>query len=131
MYFSCIQEPRKLILINKPLDSCYCREFKCSLLFHIRKKKWSVIFFDFLMIKFSCCLQEGSAFSHCTTCKAQFHLRVEFLEDYAWRKIKFRIFVARDVLLVFLAVQTVRAILIHFWFVCAVYFMSTYFSSIY
>ncbi|XP_042403933.1 uncharacterized protein LOC121993271 [Zingiber officinale] len=54
-------------------------------------------------------VKEGSAFSHCTTCKARFHLRVEFLEDYAWRKIKFRIFVARDVLLVFLAVQTVIA----------------------
>ncbi|KAL4194842.1 hypothetical protein AMTRI_Chr05g70490 [Amborella trichopoda] len=48
----------------------------------------------------------GFAFSHCTTCKAQFHLRVELLEDYSWRKIKFKIFVARDVLLVFLAVQT-------------------------
>ncbi|XP_042475380.1 uncharacterized protein LOC122057370 isoform X1 [Macadamia integrifolia] len=54
-------------------------------------------------------VKEGFAFSHCTTCKAQFHLRVEFLEDYSWRKIKFRIFVARDVLLVFLAVQTVIA----------------------
>ncbi|KAF8393272.1 hypothetical protein HHK36_021513 [Tetracentron sinense] len=48
---------------------------------------------------------EGFAFSHCTTCKAQFHLRVDLLEDYSWRKIKFRIFVARDVILVFLAVQ--------------------------
>ncbi|XP_043723118.1 uncharacterized protein LOC122670343 isoform X1 [Telopea speciosissima] len=54
-------------------------------------------------------VKEGFAFSHCTTCKAQFHLRVELLEDYSWRKIKFRIFVARDVLLVFLAVQTVIA----------------------
>ncbi|GMH04490.1 hypothetical protein Nepgr_006329 [Nepenthes gracilis] len=45
------------------------------------------------------------AFSHCTTCKAQFHLRVELFEDNSWRKIKFRLFVARDVLLVFLAVQ--------------------------
>ncbi|OEL17557.1 hypothetical protein BAE44_0021426 [Dichanthelium oligosanthes] len=26
-------------------------------------------------------VKEGTAFSHCTTCKAQFHLRVEFLED--------------------------------------------------
>ncbi|THU63385.1 hypothetical protein C4D60_Mb01t15210 [Musa balbisiana] len=52
---------------------------------------------------------EGFAFSHCTTCKAQFHLRVEFLEDYSWRKIKFRVFVARDVFLVFLAIQTVIA----------------------
>ncbi|CAL9189846.1 unnamed protein product [Musa hybrid cultivar] len=55
------------------------------------------------------CHTEGFAFSHCTTCKAQFHLRVEFLEDYPWRKIKFRVFVARDVFLVFLAIQTVIA----------------------
>ncbi|KAK1298614.1 hypothetical protein QJS10_CPB14g01112 [Acorus calamus] len=54
-------------------------------------------------------VKEGVAFSHCTTCKAQFHLRVELLEDYPWRKMKFRIFVARDVLLVFLAVQTLIA----------------------
>nr|KYP51149.1 E3 ubiquitin-protein ligase MARCH1 [Cajanus cajan] len=52
---------------------------------------------------------EGFAFSHCTTCKAQFHLRVELFEDNSWRKIKFRLFVARDVFLVFLAVQTVIA----------------------
>ncbi|XP_078168834.1 RING/FYVE/PHD zinc finger superfamily protein [Carex rostrata] len=56
-------------------------------------------------------VKEGFAFSHCTTCKAQFHLRVEFLEDYPWRKIKFRLFVARDVLLVFLIVQTIIACL--------------------
>ncbi|KAF5179965.1 RING/FYVE/PHD zinc finger superfamily protein [Thalictrum thalictroides] len=56
-------------------------------------------------------VKEGFAFSHCTTCKAQFHLRVEKLEDYSWRKTKFRIFVARDVLLVFLAVQTVISLL--------------------
>lgn len=54
-------------------------------------------------------VKEGFAFSHCTTCKAQFHLRVEMLEDYSWRKMKFRIFVARDVILVFLAVQTAIA----------------------
>jgi len=52
-------------------------------------------------------MQEGFAFSHCTTCKAQFHLRVESFEDNSWHKLKFRLFVARDVLLVFLAVQTV------------------------
>ena len=51
--------------------------------------------------------QEGFAFSHCTTCKAQFHLQVVKVEDNSWRKIKFRLFVARDVFLVFLAVQTV------------------------
>ncbi|KAJ0745328.1 putative Zinc finger, RING-CH-type, Zinc finger, RING/FYVE/PHD-type [Helianthus annuus] len=52
-------------------------------------------------------VKEGHAFSHCTTCKAQFHLRVVELEENSWRKIKFRLFVARDVCLVFLAVQTV------------------------
>lgn len=56
-------------------------------------------------------VKEGFAFSHCTTCKAQFHLHVEQLEDYSWRKIKFRIFVARDVILVFLAVQTVISLM--------------------
>lgn len=56
-------------------------------------------------------VKEGFAFSHCTTCKAQFHLRVETWEDNSWRKMKFRIFVARDVLLVFLAVQLTIAII--------------------
>lgn len=59
-------------------------------------------------VNFAHFLQEGFAFSHCTTCKAQFHLRVELFADNSWRKIKFRLFVARDVFLVFLAVQTVR-----------------------
>ncbi|KDO80357.1 hypothetical protein CISIN_1g021423mg [Citrus sinensis] len=54
-------------------------------------------------------VKEGFAFSHCTTCKAQFHLRVELFEDNSWRKIKFRLFVARDVFFVFLAVQTIIA----------------------
>ncbi|KAI3513774.1 hypothetical protein L1887_11927 [Cichorium endivia] len=52
-------------------------------------------------------VKEGFAFSHCMTCKAQFHLQVVELKDNSWRKIKFRLFVARDVFLVFLAVQTV------------------------
>ncbi|XP_023739118.1 uncharacterized protein LOC111887197 [Lactuca sativa] len=52
-------------------------------------------------------VKEGFAFSHCTTCKAQFHLLVVELEENSWRKIKFRLFVARDMCLVFLAVQTV------------------------
>ncbi|RLN05414.1 putative E3 ubiquitin ligase SUD1 [Panicum miliaceum] len=56
-------------------------------------------------------VKEGFAFSHCTTCKAQFHLRVETWEDNSWRKMKFRIFVARDVLLVFVAVQLTIAII--------------------
>ncbi|KVH93766.1 Zinc finger, RING-CH-type [Cynara cardunculus var. scolymus] len=54
-------------------------------------------------------VKEGFAFSHCTTCKAQFHLRVVESEDNSWRKIKFRLFVARDVCLVFLAAQTVES----------------------
>uniref|UniRef100_A0A1J3F6Q7 E3 ubiquitin-protein ligase MARCH3 n=1 Tax=Noccaea caerulescens TaxID=107243 RepID=A0A1J3F6Q7_NOCCA len=64
-------------------------------------------------------VKEGFAFSHCTTCKAQFHLRVEPFEDNnSWRrKAKFRLFVARDVLLVFLAVQTVIAVIAGFAYV--------------
>ncbi|CAN0900863.1 hypothetical protein LINGRAHAP2_LOCUS21072 [Linum grandiflorum] len=54
-------------------------------------------------------VKEGFAFSHCTTCKAQFHLRVELFEQNSWRKVKFRLFVTRDVLLVFLAIQTMIA----------------------
>ncbi|KAJ6759524.1 RING/FYVE/PHD ZINC FINGER SUPERFAMILY PROTEIN, partial [Salix koriyanagi] len=50
-------------------------------------------------------VKEGFAFSHCTTCKAQFHLRVALLEDNSWRKIKFRLFVTRDIVIVFFAVQ--------------------------
>lgn len=34
------------------------------------------------------------------------------LEDNSWRKIKFRLFVARDVFLVFVAVQTVRSFIL-------------------
>lgn len=54
-------------------------------------------------------VKEGFAFSHCTTCKAQFHLRSHVPEDYSWRKLKFRFFVARDIILVFLAVQVTIA----------------------
>lgn len=40
-------------------------------------------------------VKEGFAFSHCTTCRAQFHLRVEPFEDndsWSWRrKVKFRL----------------------------------------
>eukprot|EP00249_Psilotum_nudum_P019756 c27405_g1_i3 orf=324-977(+) len=56
-------------------------------------------------------VKEGFAFSHCTTCKAQFHLRLQIPVDYSWRKLKFRLFVARDVILVFLAVQITIAAL--------------------
>lgn len=57
-------------------------------------------------------MQEGFGFSHCTTCKAQFHLRVESFEDNSWHKLKFRLFVAGDVLLVFFVVQTVSLSLV-------------------
>ncbi|ONM41216.1 RING/FYVE/PHD zinc finger superfamily protein [Zea mays] len=56
-------------------------------------------------------VKEGTAFSHCTTCKARFHLRVEFLEDDICRRMKFRMFVARDVIIIFLLIQaTIAAI---------------------
>ncbi|TVU34413.1 hypothetical protein EJB05_16245 [Eragrostis curvula] len=50
-------------------------------------------------------VKEGTAFSHCSECKAQYHLRVQILEGSRCRKMKFRLFVARDILLVFLAIQ--------------------------
>ncbi|KAL5571492.1 hypothetical protein UlMin_021089 [Ulmus minor] len=62
-------------------------------------------------------VKEGFAFSHCTTCKAQFHLRVESFDDNSWREIKFRFFVARDVFLVFLAVQTAIAAMAGFAYI--------------
>jgi hypothetical protein len=52
-------------------------------------------------------MQEGFAFSHCTTYKAQFYLRPELHEDHSWRKIKFKLSMAQDVFLIFLVVQTV------------------------
>lgn len=54
-------------------------------------------------------VKEGFAFSHCTTCKAMFHLKLHVPEDYSWRKLKFRFFVARDIILIFLAVQATIA----------------------
>ncbi|XP_066309091.1 uncharacterized protein [Miscanthus floridulus] len=52
-------------------------------------------------------VKEGTAFSHCTTCKAQFHLLVELLEDDMCLRMKFWLFVSRDVFLIFLAIQAV------------------------
>lgn len=83
--------------------------FDDDLIVHIRPST-HFCFFSF---------QEGFAFSHCTTCKAQFHLRVELFEDNSWRKIKFRLFVARDVFFVFLAVQTVSNLTFFCIFQCA------------
>lgn len=52
-------------------------------------------------------LQEGFAFAHCTTCKAPYHLRVHVAADRKWRTLKFRFFVTRDMLFIFLSVQLV------------------------
>ncbi|WVZ05508.1 hypothetical protein V8G54_018854 [Vigna mungo] len=54
-------------------------------------------------------LQEGFAFAHCTTCKAPYHLRVHVAADRKWRTLKFRFFVTRDILFIFLSVQLVIA----------------------
>lgn len=51
--------------------------------------------------------QEGFAFAHCTTCKAPYHLRVHLVADRKWRTLKFRFFVTRDIIFIFLAVQLV------------------------
>ncbi|KAM3266558.1 putative protein isoform X1 [Capsicum annuum] len=55
-------------------------------------------------------VKEGFAFSHCTTCKAPFYLRVNDLQR-KWRTLKFWFFVTTDILFVFLAVQLVMALL--------------------
>uniref|UniRef100_M1CYC9 RING-CH-type domain-containing protein n=1 Tax=Solanum tuberosum TaxID=4113 RepID=M1CYC9_SOLTU len=55
-------------------------------------------------------VKEGFAFSHCTTCKAPFYLRVNDLQR-KWRTLKFRFFVTTDILFIFLAVQLVLAAL--------------------
>uniref|UniRef100_A0A6N2LIP3 RING-CH-type domain-containing protein n=3 Tax=Salix TaxID=40685 RepID=A0A6N2LIP3_SALVM len=52
---------------------------------------------------------EGFAFAHCTTCKAPYHLRVHVAADRKWRTLKFRFFVTRDIVFIFLAVQLVIA----------------------
>jgi hypothetical protein len=52
-------------------------------------------------------LQEGFAFSHCTTCKAPYYLRVHVHTDRKWRTLKFRFFVTRDILFIFALVQFV------------------------
>ncbi|PON65259.1 Zinc finger, RING-CH-type [Parasponia andersonii] len=54
-------------------------------------------------------VREGFAFAHCTTCKAPYHLRVHVAADRKWRTLKFRFFVTRDILFIFLTVQLVIA----------------------
>ena len=54
--------------------------------------------------------QEGFAFSHCTTCKAPYYLRVHSHTDRKWRTLKFRFFVTRDILFIFALVQMVSSL---------------------
>ncbi|GFP96255.1 hypothetical protein PHJA_001769600 [Phtheirospermum japonicum] len=56
-------------------------------------------------------VKEGFAFAHCTTCKAPYYLRVHGIADRKWRTLKFRFFVTRDILFIFLSVQMVIALL--------------------
>eukprot|EP00271_Cylindrocystis_brebissonii_P010388 TRINITY_DN26564_c0_g1_i1.p1 TRINITY_DN26564_c0_g1~~TRINITY_DN26564_c0_g1_i1.p1 ORF type:complete len:396 (+),score=76.36 TRINITY_DN26564_c0_g1_i1:229-1416(+) len=58
-------------------------------------------------------VKEGFAFAHCTTCKAQFHLRVPVEDENQLRarRRRFHFFVTRDLCLVFLAVQATIAVL--------------------
>ncbi|CAI5477800.1 unnamed protein product [Closterium sp. Yama58-4] len=49
--------------------------------------------------------KEGFAFCHCSTCKARFQLRVCLPPDLRCRHLKFRFFVARDIVLVTLLAQ--------------------------
>lgn len=69
-------------------------------------------------------VKEGFAFAHCTTCKAPYHLRVHVNDDRKWRTLKFRFFVTRDILSIFLAVQLVIASLGYL-----VYIIDTYKKS--
>ncbi|XP_020244616.1 uncharacterized protein LOC109822783 isoform X2 [Asparagus officinalis] len=63
-------------------------------------------------------VKEGYAFSHCMTCKAQYHLHINFLEGSCWRTAKFRMFVARDIIIVFLAVQMIISMLGGLTYLC-------------
>jgi E3 ubiquitin-protein ligase DOA10 len=69
-------------------------------------------------------IKEGFAFAHCTTCKAPYYLRVHSAGDRKWRTLKFRFFVTRDILSIFLAVQLVIAALAYM-----VYFIDSYQQS--
>ncbi|KAK8490217.1 hypothetical protein V6N13_052754 [Hibiscus sabdariffa] len=62
-------------------------------------------------------VKEGFAFAHCTTCKAPYYLRVHVAADRKWRTLKFRFFVTRDIISIFLAVQLVIASLAYLVFV--------------
>lgn len=56
-------------------------------------------------------VKEGFAFAHCTTCRAQFHLKANVPEDMSWRTRKFQLFITRDICAVFVLVQLIVAAL--------------------
>ncbi|CAL9103290.1 unnamed protein product [Musa acuminata var. zebrina] len=61
-------------------------------------------------------VKEGFAFSHCTTCKAPYYLRVHVHADRKWRTLKFRFFVTRDILSIFAVVQLIISLLAYLVF---------------
>ncbi|CAI5472026.1 unnamed protein product [Closterium sp. Yama58-4] len=58
--------------------------------------------------------KEGFAFCHCSTCKTRFHLRVCPPPDPRFRHLKFRFFVARDIVFVTLLVQLVSCLFLRY-----------------
>ncbi|KAI3836517.1 hypothetical protein MKX03_031383 [Papaver bracteatum] len=59
-----------------------------------------------------CLDQWRSIKTHCTTCKAQYHMSVQTAVVYRqWRTLKFRFFVTRDILAIFVSVQLAIALL--------------------
>jgi hypothetical protein len=81
-------------LIVLAIESCLCNEIVSLLL--RTNSAWCFVN-----------IQEGFAFSHCTTCKAPYYLRVHVHTDRKWRTMKFRFFVTRDILFIFALVQFV------------------------
>ncbi|CAI6008787.1 unnamed protein product [Closterium sp. NIES-65] len=67
--------------------------------------------------------KEGFAFCHCSTCKTRFHLRVCPPPDPRCRHLKFRFFVARDIVFVTLLVQ-----MLIICFGCIAYVVDNYFD---
>lgn len=66
-------------------------------------------------------VQEGFAFAHCTECRTLFHLRANMPADRWWLRLKFKLLVVRDHLLLFIVVQLVSKPLhtsfeLFFWF---------------
>lgn len=56
-------------------------------------------------------VKEGFAFAHCTECRTLFHLRANMPADRWWLRLKFKLLVVRDHLLLFIVVQLVVALM--------------------